>query len=232
MIEDHHEYTLNPACREFHTNLDACLEGEEEQGLRSHAEKCSSCRALLADLELIRSTAASWPLESPPPRVWSNIRASLAAEGFFREKESFWKRWVPQTRLFAGAAPVGAVVFLIILAIFLASPGDLHRKAESGSAPSLVATTSAVPANLTAVEANLVQTVQEMESSYRAREASLDPAAQQTYQQGLMSLDSSIQECLASLHEQPQNALVRRYLMQAYAEKADVLASALEYGGR
>lgn len=231
MIEDRLDQTMNPSCKEFLTNLDACLESEGEARLRSHANNCSSCGALLADLESIRSAAETWPLESPSPRVWSNIRATLAAEGFFREKESFWKRWMAQARAFPIAAPIGALAFLIVFAIFLLSPGDQSRRTEVGSAPPLVAT-SLEPANLTTVEANLVRTVQEMEKNYKARQAYLDPVAQQTYARGLTSLDSSIQECLTSLQEQPQNMLARRYLMRAYTEKADVLASALEYDGR
>jgi len=229
MIEDQHEEKLNPSCREFQASLETYLEGEG--GLPAHAGKCPACGALFADLALIRSAAETWPLESPAPRVWSNIRARLETEGFFREKEGFWKRWMAPFRLFPSAAPIGALVFLIVFAIFLFSPGDLYHQSKSGSAPALVAT-SVAPATLTVVEANLVRTVQEMEKSYKTREAYLDPAAKQTYARGLTSLDSSIRECLASLQAQPQNTLARRYLMQAYSEKADVLASALEYDGR
>jgi hypothetical protein len=231
MIEKKHDHTLNPGCREFQANLDAYLEGEGEPLWRAHADKCLACGALLADVESLRSAVSAWPLETPSPRVWSNIRATLASEGFFREKESFWKRWTGHTRLSAAAAPIGALAFLLIFAIFLLSPGDHLRKATPVNTSHLVATSMA-PASLTTVEANLVETVQQMEQSYKAREASLDPAAKQTYERGLTALDSSIQECLTSLHEQPQNTLARQYLMQAYSEKADVLASALEYYGR
>jgi hypothetical protein len=231
MIEDRHDDTLNIACREFQANLDDYLEGRGDPRGRAHAGQCSFCGALLADLESLRASAASLPLESPAPRVWSNIRATLAAEGFFRERESFWKRWFAQSRLASSATPAAAIALLVVLAIFITSPGDLRRRAEPLSASALVATRAA-PEGLTAVETNLVRTVEQMENNYRAREASLDPAAQRTYTQGLTSLDNSIRECLVSLHEQPQNALARRYLMEAYTEKADVLASALEYNSR
>lgn len=231
MLEDRHDDTLNLACREFQANLDTYVEGKGDPQGRAHAGQCSLCGALLADFEAIRSSAASLPLESPAPRVWSNIRATLAAEGFFRERESFWKRWLAQSRLATSATPIAAIALLVILAIFLASPGDLSRKAKLGGA-SAPAATSVTPAGLTVVEANMVRTVEQMENSYKAREASLDPAAHRTYTQGLTSLDNSIRECLASLHEQPQNTLARRYLIEAYSEKADVLTSALEYNGR
>ncbi|HUZ45923.1 MAG TPA: anti-sigma factor [Terriglobia bacterium] len=232
MSDDKRDTALNLTCGELCEKLDAYFEGEDEPGFRAHAEKCSSCGALLADFQSIRSAATGLPLESPAPRVWSNVRATLEAEGFFRERESFWEKWIAQFRLSSRAVPLGAAVLVIALAIFLVLPGSLHKKAVLSAGAPLVVATAAAPSGLTAVEANLVQTVQQMEDSYKAREAGLDPVAKQTYERGLASLDGSIHECLVSLHEQPRNTLARQYLMQAYTEKADILASALEYDGR
>ncbi|MEJ2008270.1 MAG: hypothetical protein P8Z30_08970 [Acidobacteriota bacterium] len=196
-----------------------------------HAEKCSSCRSLLDDLESIRSVAGELPLESPPPRVWSNVRANLAQEGFFRDQESFWRRWFGQASLLTGAAPVAALALALVLAVILIFRGDIQKNVSPSTSPPPV-TTAIAPVGLTSVQANLVHTVQQMEENYRAREGSLDPSAKQIYQRGLDSLNSSIHECLDSLQKQPNNMLVREYLMKAYAQKAEVLASALEYGGR
>ena len=231
MSDEKQNTALHLNCGEFLENLDAYFSGEGEPGFRAHAEKCSSCCALLADFQSIRSAATSLPLESPAPRVWSNVRATLAAEGFFREKESFWEKWIAQLRLSSRTVPLGAAVLVIALTIFMVLPGSLHKKAAPAGSHLVVATVAA-PSGLTAVEANLVQTVQQMETSYKAREADLDPVAKQSYERGLTSLDGSIHECLVSLQAQPQNTLARQYLMQAYTEKADILTSALEYDGR
>ncbi len=231
MVEEKKRQSGNYGCQEFHANLTAYLEGEENSGVRLHAEQCSSCGSLLADLEAIRSAAKEWPLESPPPRVWSNIRATLAQEGVFRERESFWRKWIPQASRLTGAAPLAALAFAMVLAVILVFRGDIHRNVVPTSSPAPVAE-SVVPVGLTGVQANLVRTVQAMEESYKAREGSLDPSAKQIYQAGLTSLNHSIQECLDSLQQQPHNTLVRQYLLQAYAQKAEVLASAMEYGGR
>ena len=231
MSDEKQDTALHLNCGEFRENIDAYFNGEDEVGFRAHAEKCSPCGALLADFQSIRSAATSLPLESPAPRVWSNVRATLAAEGFFGERESFWEKWIAQLRLSSRTVPLGAAVLVIAFAIFLVLPGSLHKKAAPAGSHLVVATVAA-PSGLTAVEANLVQTVQQMENSYKAREGDLDPVAKQTYERGLMSLDGSIHECLVSLHAQPQNTLARQYLMQAYTEKADILTSALEYDGR
>ncbi len=232
MIEDRREENLKSSCKEFQANLEGYLERQAESGLPPHATECVACGSLLADLTLIQSAARTWPLETPAPRVWSNIRATLEAEGYFRQKRSLWERGFAPFRLFSSAAPVGALVFLMIFAVFLLTRGDLYRRSQPVSSSPAVVATSMAPAALTTVEQNLVQTVEGMEKSYKAREAYLDPSSQKTYERGLTSLDSSIHECLVSLQAQPQNTLARRYLMQAYSEKADILASALEYNGR
>ena len=221
----------NFGCLEFEANLAAYLEGKGPLDVRAHADRCSSCSSILNDLEIILASAKDLPLASPPPRVWSNIRATLASEGFFRERESFWRRWIASASMVPRTAPVAALAFALVLAVIMLIKGDIQpiipqQPAQASTSASIV------PAGLSGVQANLVRTVEDMEENYKARESSLDPSAKQIYQAGLASLDSSIQECIDSLHKQPHNMLVREYLMQAYAQKAEILASALEYGGR
>lgn len=220
-------------CDEFSLNLTAYLEGEEISDVRAHAERCSTCRSLLDDLEIIRSTAKDWPLETPSARVWSNIRATLAQEGLIREQQSFWswRKWTSQVLLMPVGARVAALAFALILAVLFVFRANIQKN-ESPSPSSAPVTASVVPADLTGVQTNLVRTIRAMEENYKAREASLDPSTKRVYQEGLTSLNNSIQECLDSLQKQPHNMLVQQYLMQAYAQKAAVLASALEYGGR
>lgn len=218
-------------CREFDANLAAYLDGEQNTAVLLHAEQCVSCSALLSDLEMIRVAAKDLPLESPSPRVWSNIRATLAQEGLFREREGFWKRWIASASLVPRTAPVAALAFALVLAVIMVFNGDVQRTGIQNPSLNKV-TSSIVPVGLSSVQRNLVRTVQAMEENYKAREASLDPSAKQIYQAGLATLDGSIHECLDSLQKQPHNMLVQEYLMQAYSQKAEVLASALEYGGR
>jgi hypothetical protein len=231
MGEERQKQSGSFGCQEFDANLAAYLEGDRSADASRHLEQCSSCRSLVEDLALIQSAAKDWPLESPSPRVWSNIRATLAEEGYFRKQESLWKRWNASIWYVPSKAPAAALAFALMLAVIMVFKGDIQRNGSQNrvQAP---ATASVAPVGLTGVQSNLVHTVQAMEENYKARESSLDPSAKQIYQAGLTSLDNSIQECLDSLQKQPHNMLVREYLMQAYAQKVEVLTSALEYGGR
>jgi hypothetical protein len=78
----------------------------------------------------------------------------------------------------------------------------------------------------------LAHVVADLESSFRANEASMSPDLKATYEKSLVSLDGSIKECLDSLQHEPRNTLAHDYLLAAYTSKAEVLSSALEFDGR
>jgi hypothetical protein len=78
----------------------------------------------------------------------------------------------------------------------------------------------------------LARVVSDLESNYRANEASMAPDLKATYEKSLVSLDGSIRECLDSLQHEPRNTLAHDYLLTAYTRKAEVLSSALEFEGR
>jgi hypothetical protein len=232
MAEERKKETGSFGCPEFDTNLPAFLEGEKSADVRTHAGQCPPCGSLLADIESIRVAARDLPMESPPPRVWSNIRAALAEEGLIRGRQSFWRRWTSSVSLVPRSAPAAALAFALVLAVIMIFKGDLQKNGNRNPALNPVTISNTVPVGLLGVQSNLARTVKEMEANYHTYEASLDPSAKRVYQAGLTSLNNSIQECLDSLQKQPHNTLVRDYLMQAYAQKAEVLASAMEYGGR
>ncbi len=220
-------------CRRFEMELAAYLEGESLPTVYAHAQECPFCGVILADLEAIRLASRQMPLEEPPARVWSNIRAQLASEETFRQPAGRWTRWLQFSGLLPHPAPVAALAGLVILGVFLlVHPGVFQKKvAPPQPAAQTVNLAPASPA-LSAEDEDVARTIGEMEKSYRASEKRLDPAVKVVYQKGLESLDSSIDECRASVQREPTNDLAHEYLLSAYAQKAEVLASALEFEGR
>src|SRR5215471_9744048 len=92
--EDNTKTASDAGCRRFDVELAAYLEGEERPALSDHVRDCPYCYAILSDLEGIRSSSSDLATEEPPPRLWSNIRASLIAEGIIRQPQTFWQRWL------------------------------------------------------------------------------------------------------------------------------------------
>jgi hypothetical protein len=185
----------------------------------------------LADLEAIRLGSRALPLEDPPDRMWATIRAQLAQEGVFRNPAVGWRSWFPFFGLLPNAAPVAALAVVTVFGIFLMvhSRTFLQSKASNHAATPAV---EVAAAQVSAVDDNLLRQLEEMEKTYRARETALDPALKAVYQKSLESLDTSIDECRDSVRREPSNDLAHEYLLTAYAQKAEVLTSALQFEGR
>ncbi len=77
------QYNSLAACERFGNDLAAYLEGEARPFVVSHSQDCTHCGAMLADLQTIRAAAKNLAQEAPSPRVWTNLRAKLEAEGAF-----------------------------------------------------------------------------------------------------------------------------------------------------
>ncbi len=228
MAEDQ---TNRAACREFELHLAAYLEGEAVRAVSTHARDCPFCHVILADLEAIRQASRELPLVEPPARVWANVRAQLTQDGVIREPESAWPRWFHAWLL--KPAPLAAFAAVAVFGMFLMVRS---RNLGPGSAPNVASrrpvATTRVASPVDPSEASLARTVKEMEASYQEREKALDPAVKVVYQKSLESLDTSIDECRDSVRQEPSNDLAHEYLIAAYTQKAEVLASALQFEGR
>lgn len=219
-------------CIKFEAQLVVHLEGEDSPEVREHAARCAACSALLADLKLIRSAARQIPLEDPPPRTWERIRAALVEEGAFRRSPSAWQRWLRGWGLTPTPAPVAALAGVAILGVALLLSTRVQNPPLTQSD---TLTASAVRTDFgpdLSDEDALGKTIKEMETSYHLQMTSLEPSLRAVYEKSLASLDNSITQCRNSVREEPSNDLAHEYLLNAYAQKAEVLASALEYEGR
>jgi hypothetical protein len=208
------------------------MEGEARPFIVSHAHDCAPCGALLADLQSIRVAARTLPREEPSRVVWANVRARLEAEGAFGVPVSGWRQ-IMAWRFLHHAIPMGVLAFLIFLGSALTLPSTSMQRwgsaDEMGDSHTATQTASTM---LTGEYGNLAHVVSDLESSFKANEASMAPDLKATYEKSLVSLDGSIQECLDSLQHEPRNTLAHDYLLTAYTRKAEVLSSALESEGR
>ncbi len=220
----------NATCRQFELELAAYLEGEDRPVVSAHAGECDFCRAILVDMDHIRLASRQMALEEPPARVWANIRATLAQEGMFHAPLRGWSAWFQPLRLLPSPAPLVALAGLTILAATLLLPPAAIDRNLTSNAPIPHAAAGAPLAASLNEDSELSRTLQDMEKSYQARQATLDPAEKAIYQKSLESLDTSIDECRDSVRREPGNTLAREYLLAAYVQKAEVLESVLEFG--
>lgn len=223
-------YRMSDACRRFDAELGAYLEGGARPFIAAHALECRFCEVVLADLEVIRSASHAMPLDDPSPAVWGNLRATLRSEGIIHEPLGVWQSWFGNMGLIRPHAPIGALAGLLVFAVMLlnTSKGPRHpAETELVSGINVASASIGFPE-----QQQLEMTLQELESSFKAREASFDPSLKAAYTRGLESLNDSIRECSESVRRQPENALAREYLLSAYTQKAEVLETALEFDAR
>jgi hypothetical protein len=235
MLDERGEHVTgrSEACRLFDAQVADYLEGGDRPAVILHASECAFCGVILADLRAVISESATLGFEEPPPRVWTNIRATLEAEGVFREPGGWWARWVSRLTFLPSPAAVGALASLVILAVSLSVSPDVFGPRRSPAGPTAKATAEAVASPpISGEDIALAETIKELENSFQARKTSFEPAVEGTYERSLVSLNNSIREARDSVKEEPGNALAREYLVAAYEEKAEVLSAALEYDGR
>ena len=72
---------------------------------------------------------------------------------------------------------------------------------EAAGSPAVAQIASALPAG---EDGALARVVSDLESSFKANEASMAPDLKATYEKSLVSLDGSIKECLDSLRARAQ----------------------------
>jgi hypothetical protein len=190
---------------------------------RSHLKTCPECSALVAELNLIASTAIELRgAIEPSPRVWNSIEIALRQEGLIRPQRasrsllpSFssrwaWARW---------ALPVAAALLITVgvyvrqhsLAQQLAD--DMAKPVGSGNVSGDVSDTAVAGLN----DDDLLQEV-----------AQMSPAMQAQYADNLRHVNDYIRDAKGVVAADPNDEEARRSLMEAYQEKAMLFELAMD----
>ena len=209
-------------CEDFWNRSGAWMENERHPEDAAHFASCQRCRALIADLEMIRSAAAvELPEMEPPPRLWNSLRAQLVKEGLIHEPRLRWWQSILPTGVLRPAL-AGAYLGLVIIASisfgWQNQAGDLARihaawlsRAQTAIAP--------LQAELNSAEAKVVPAAVTQDSDVTA-----------TLNRNLVIVDNMISMCEKSVREDPQNEITRDYLYSAYQQKADLIATMAQSG--
>ena len=198
-------------CAEFQKVLPYIIEtggnAEEEQHLR----ECPVCSDLVQDLRYIAEQAKLLvPMEEPSPQVWDGIKGALEREGLIRPARARGRLLGSKSNLpWLGA--LGAVV-LVIFALFLVQRG---REQASGKAATQATSTPVMQA----VTLESVATERDDQNLLQLM-ANARPHAAQMYEASLKLVNASIADAKQWLKENPDDTDARRFLRQAYQQKA------------
>jgi len=110
-------------CDDFRKQLTPYLDGELEDdrgsALRGHLRGCQACRDAARDFAALRDGLRALPPLDPPPSLWTNVQAQLAAAEVADAERPAWRRaiarWLPTApRLGLAAAAMAAAVLLLV----------------------------------------------------------------------------------------------------------------------
>jgi hypothetical protein len=191
--------------------------GSAEQ--RAHLKTCPECSALVAELNLISSTAAELRAAADPsPRVWNSIEIALRQEGLIRPQRPnrsliptlgsrwAWARWV---------APAAAAL-LVAVGIYVRQQSLTGQPTTSLAKPAVSDSVSDVAiAGLN--DDDLLQEV-----------SGQTPALQAQYADNLRSANEFIQDAKNDVAANPNDEDARRSLLEAYQQKAMLFELAMD----
>jgi ribosomal protein S15P/S13E len=216
------------------THLAAAVEREDLATLppdaRAHLAECADCQGFIADLNSIVAAAHQLPAEvEPPARIWTSLRAQLAAEGVIRENtvpsqpvaRAPW--WHGLAGLLHGRVLATASVGLLIL---IAGAYELRTSNVAAPPPQTTVEQKEAPDDTGPI---LSQQENEMHSAQTASTLSTSPV-DDSLQKDLRTLDAFIAECKLHLKANPRDQLAREYLDRAYQQKAELLAEMMDRG--
>ena len=209
------------SCQDYEDQIgdyvDDTLDETQRASVESHLATCASCRALVTDFSVIRSSSLTLEAHVPPPHVWRKISAAIEAEpkpllGFGGGQ--WWR----------ALAPVAAMAILVIGLTWTAgqlSPVANERLARgtpgAGSEPvSLVAEYRQAAQDLT-------NTIEGLERIAADNPSTLDMETADVLKANLTVLDGAIGESREALQKEPENDVAQQSLFDALRNKVALL---------
>jgi hypothetical protein len=181
---------------------------------RVHLTSCPECRALVAELNLITSSAVELrAIDEPSPRVWNCIEISLRQEGLIRPQRasrslipSFNTRWG-----FARWMVPAAAVLLLLVGVYVRQrtlPANQSLSARLQTPPAAVGDLN---------DDDLLQEV-----------ASQSPVMRAQYADDLRRANDYIHDAESDVQANPNDEEARRSLMEAYEQKSMLFEMAMD----
>lgn len=195
--------------------VDGTLGPVRRAELQTHLDHCDDCRALVADLQKIRATAASLDRPQPPDHVWMQIAGRLRQEGRVSGASS-----VPRRNL-AWLALAAALVIAVGGSIYVLLPLR-SQQATSGNAAAGTTVQSAAD-EMQIADQHMQLAIEGMRRAVDMNDGTLDAETRAVIEKNLQVLDGAISESRAALKSDPQNAPARASLFDALRQKVTLL---------
>lgn len=177
-----------------------------------HLDECDACRATLARVRTLVSTAAALPRDiAPPPDAWSAIRDRVA-----RPASRVPRRWWHNGWLAAAAAVVLVAGSVLFTRAMTSASRSRPASASSTTTPVVVAS----------MERRFAPTIAELRATLETQRSRLAPSTVRTVERSLAVIDSAIAEAAAALAADPASTVLKSLLAANYGRKIEFLKRA------
>jgi hypothetical protein len=208
-------------CQEFGQGLPEFLEQGSKE-LQAHAEHCSSCSAMVAELRAISQQARMLQsAEEPSPRVWNAIEIALRQEGLIRPQPSAAPSRMSLPSLIRNwgraAWLVPAAAAVLVGAFILGNPRRAGDSTASNSQPRVLQVS------------NPVAPISDEDQQVLSAVAQRTPMMMAAYESNLHNVNDYIQDAQAAVDANPNDEDAQRSLMDAYEQKSMLYDLALDH---
>ena len=186
--------------------IDDELDAREREELDAHLADCDDCKDVVAELRDLRRTARSLGPVPPPERVWGAVSEEIASSA----RRAGWR----ETRSIAWKA---AAVLLLGVGLWLAmrtappAPETERELAER------------VSDDLLAAEAHYESAISGLEELIASNDGALPDNLRKTLTDNLDVIEGSIEESRSAIATEPESAVARESLMEAFQRKLSLL---------
>lgn len=206
-------------------SIDEKLSARKGARLERHLAGCDDCRGLAADLRRIVDGAAGMETPAPSDKVWSNIRAGLAAETSGRTVQA------PRRPVIALGWPALRAAGVAVVALVLVAAGVFVGRRLGGSRTEPMgpeARERYTLAKLDEAEGHYEQAIKALGEAFAAEKGRLAPQVVELFDRNLAVVDATIQACREAVLAAPDDLEARSFLLAAYTRKITLLDSAVD----
>jgi len=208
--------------------LDRTLDTDTRARVAAHLDQCEACRALLTDLDHIRSGARALGPMTPPPHLWLEIAGRIRLEGQVAgppvpvarrpllSRSETWQ-WIG----------LAAALLIVTAGVYvgarpdppMAPPTIVRADGNASDAP----TVETVEDTLRRAEAEYEKAIAQLEQILKSGDPAISANAIATLQRNFTTIDSAITESRAALTGNPESQPARTSLFDALGAKVTLL---------
>ncbi len=226
---------MHPNEIQLNDYVEGTLSAAERAEVQAHLVTCDECRALVDDLQAVRSTAAALEPRDPPARAWSRLERAIRFEAESRgtrhalnsprDDDRRALRVLRQSWTWLAAAAAILIAITVGIKYRPAAPPQTASAppAVDANAPAADASAQTVEAELRAAEEHYDKAIKGLEQITNAEKGALDTQTAATLQKNLAVIDQAINESRAAVRAQPASQPAQDSLIESFKAKLALL---------